>query len=39
MNMMALGKKIKDMEKVSLRMQALERFEEYCVKMTKRLKS
>ena len=39
MNMMALGKKIKDTEKESLRMQALERFEEYCVKTTRRSKS
>ena len=39
MNMMAFGKKIKDTEKVSLRMQALERFEEYCVKTTRRSKS
>jgi hypothetical protein len=38
-NMMALGKKIKDTEKESLRMQELGRFEEYCVKTTKRLKS
>jgi hypothetical protein len=39
MNMTAHGNKIKDTEKESLRMQALERFEEYCVKTMKRSKS
>jgi hypothetical protein len=37
--MMAVGKKIKDTEKESLRMQALERFVEYFVKTTRRSKS
>jgi hypothetical protein len=39
MNTMALGKKTKDTEKDSLRMQVLEKFVEYYVKMILKSKS